>query len=93
MSIEELNKYTANKISEVQLNADELLPRYTIVFDREASSTPFFDSLWKKYRVAILTYKKNVKDKWNEQDFSPYKIDTDVKTNILLYAYPLHYPR
>lgn len=82
--IEELNKFTLQKISAAELDADPLLPRYTIVFDREVSSSKFFGSLWEKYRVAILTYKKNVKDKWNEQDFTPFEIDTDVKTTMQL---------
>ena len=80
----ELNKFTQQKISDAELNTDKLLPRYTIVFDREVSSAKFFDSLWVKYRVAILTYKKNVKDKWNEKDFKSFDIDTVAKTKMLL---------
>jgi len=44
-----------------------------IVFDRECYSVPFFIAL-KKKRIAFCTYRKNVKDKWNENDFQEYEI-------------------
>jgi len=49
-------------------------PLFTIVFDREAYSPEFFGRLWEKYRIAVLTYRKNVTDKWEESDFAPYQI-------------------
>ena len=42
------------------------------VFDREAYHPAFFIMLWNEYRIAIITYRKNVKDKWAEEDFEPY---------------------
>lgn len=36
----------------------------TFIFDREAYEPAFFGRLWDKYRIAIITYRKNVKDKW-----------------------------
>lgn len=44
-------------------------PQLTLVFDREAYEPAFFQRLWEKYRIAVLTYRKNVKDKWNEECF------------------------
>ncbi|NJK94892.1 MAG: hypothetical protein HC905_08235 [Bacteroidales bacterium] len=44
-------------------------PQCTLVFDREAHEPAFFARLWEKYRVAILTYRKNVKDKWCDKTF------------------------
>lgn len=44
-------------------------PACTLVFDREAYEPAFFERLWKQHRIAILTYRKNVKDIWPEQSF------------------------
>jgi hypothetical protein len=44
-------------------------PVCTLVFDREAYEPAFFERLWKQYRIAIITYRKNVKDVWSEQSF------------------------
>lgn len=55
--IPELKNNVAIKISEEQLKADPLLPRFTLVFDREAYSPVFFKELWDKHRIAVLTYK------------------------------------
>lgn len=73
----ELLKNVAIKISDEQLKADPDLPRFTLVFDREISSPEFFGKLWSEYRVAILTYKKNVKDKWAESDFTEHEVEID----------------
>jgi len=50
-------------------------PQCTLVFDREAYEPAFFHRLWDKYRIATLTYRKNVKDKWAEKDFKNVKVD------------------
>jgi len=50
-------------------------PVCTLVFDREAYEPAFFERLWKAHRIAILTYRKNVKDTWSETSFKT----TDVK--------------
>lgn len=44
-------------------------PQCTLVFDREAYEPEFFARLWVKYRIAILTYRKNVKDIWDTNNF------------------------
>ena len=73
----ELLENIAIKVSEADLEADPDLPRFTLVFDREAYSPIFFDKLWKEHRVAVLTYRKNVKDKWDKNDFTKHKICID----------------
>ncbi|MCP4762716.1 MAG: hypothetical protein GY870_13135 [archaeon] len=70
----------AQKVEQPILDLDPYEPRFTLVFDRECSSPKFFQELWYKYRIAILTYKKNVKDKWPEEDFSTHKILVDGDT-------------
>lgn len=67
----------AIKINHQALQADPDLPLFTLVFDREASSPKFFKQLWEKHRVAEITYRKNVKDKWDENIFSTYKIEIE----------------
>ena len=70
----ELLKNIALKVSDAELEADPDLPRFTLVFDREAYSPVFFEKLWIDHRVAVLTYRKNVKDKWDEKVFKEHKM-------------------
>ncbi len=77
----ELLENVAIKITDGQLKADPDLPRFTLVFDREVHSPKFFHKLWKKHRVAVLTYKKNVKDKWDENDFKEHEVE--IGSNIV----------
>jgi len=70
------NKIALNISLEI-LNTDPDLPLFTMVFDREASFFSFFKELWEKHRVAVITYKKSVKDKWNEEDFATYEIEIE----------------
>ena len=79
-----LLELTDGRISQEDLAADELLPRFTIVFDREAYSPSFFRYLWEQFRIAVITYRKNVKDKWPEEDFTAYQVDTEVETTMYL---------
>lgn len=50
-------------------NEGEEIPSCTLIFDREAYEPKFFQRLWDKYRIAIITYRKNVKDEWDIKDF------------------------
>lgn len=58
-----------NQPSDEQLSADPLLPRFTIVFDREGYSPKFFQDMWENHRIACLTYHKHSGDAWDEQLF------------------------
>jgi len=69
-----LLKEILSKYSGQELKADADLPRFTIVFDREAYNPVFFQEIWDKYRIAVITYRKNVKNKWDESDFDEHKV-------------------
>jgi len=73
----ELLENVAIKITEEQLQADPDLPRFTLVFDREAYSPQFFGQLWRDHRVAVISYRKNVTDKWAETDFTEHEVMID----------------
>jgi hypothetical protein len=55
---------------------DSIQPRFTIIFDREGYEPAFFAKLWEEYRVAVITYRKHVKDKWDRDDFK--SVETQV---------------
>lgn len=65
------------KYSQEELFNDPDLPVFTVVFDREGYSPVFFKKLWSEYRIAVLTYRKNVKEVWEESEFSEYTIESD----------------
>lgn len=69
-----LVKETACYIDEEQLASDTDRARFTIVFDREAYEPKFFKCLWETYRIAVITYRKHVKDKWSESSFSNHDV-------------------
>ncbi len=56
-------------------------PQCTLVFDREACEPAFFQRLWENYRIAIITYRKNVKDQWDKDRFKG--IDVQVLNHII----------
>ena len=60
---------------------DQEDPQCTLVFDREAYSPAFFQRLWESYRIAVITYRKNVKDYWDENGFE--RIDVQVLDHII----------
>jgi hypothetical protein len=51
-----------------ELNADPLLHRFVVIFDREGSSYSLLSKLWEQ-RIGAITYRKAVKDKWEESLF------------------------
>jgi hypothetical protein len=55
------------------LAADLLLPRFTLIFDREGYSPDFFAEL-KAQRIAILTYHKYPGEKWPASEFVPHSV-------------------
>jgi hypothetical protein len=56
--------------------SDPNYPLFTLVFDREAYSSVFFKYLWDTYRIAVLTYRKNVKEDWDESLFEEIEVAT-----------------
>lgn len=51
-----------------ELNNDPRLHRFVIVFDREGATHSLLEELWHQ-RIGALTYRKNVKDVWPENEF------------------------
>ena len=62
-----------NQPTQEQLDAERLLSRFTIVFDREGYSPHFFAQM-KEQRIAVLTYHKFPGELWPEQEFRPHQI-------------------
>ncbi|MDR1897495.1 MAG: hypothetical protein LBR10_11960, partial [Prevotellaceae bacterium] len=71
-----LHKISARQAALMAKNTN--YPRFTPVFDREAYSPAFFKRLWDTYRIAILTYRKNVKEQWAESVFEETAVDTSM---------------
>ncbi len=73
----------SDPIKERIANKEELL--CTIVIDRECYEPAFFQRLLEKHQIAVITYRKNVKDKWDENVFKSYLIDViGNKVTVLL---------
>lgn len=62
-----------NQPSQAQLEADPLLSRLSIVFDREGYSPSFFARM-KEQRIAVLTYHKYPGEAWPEQEFREHQV-------------------
>jgi hypothetical protein len=58
------------------MNTHPDYPLFTLVFDREAYSPAFFKELWDEHRIAVITYRKNVKDNWEESVFKKQDVET-----------------
>lgn len=48
---------------------NDIPPVCTLIFDREGYHPSFFKKLWDDYHIAVITYRKNVPDKWDESSF------------------------
>ena len=48
---------------------DSTHPNCTLIFDREGYHPVFFKRLWEEKRIAVITYRKNVRDLWNDNLF------------------------
>ena len=79
-----LLELTDGRVRQENFDADQTLPRFTLVFDREAYSPAFFKHLWESFRISVFTCRKNVTDQWDEEDFTVYDIDTDLETTMEL---------
>jgi len=60
--------------SQLQVGIEQSAPACTFVFDREGYEPDFFQRLWIKYRIAIITYRKNVRDNWPQELFKPIDV-------------------
>jgi hypothetical protein len=68
--IPRLEKDVPNQPGADQLEADPLLHRFTVVFDREGYSPSFFAKM-KDRRIACLTYRKYAGEDWPKEEFFP----------------------
>ena len=59
--------------SEEQLQADPLLHRFVVVFDREGSHHSLLSKLWEQ-RIGAITYRKAVTDTWPETEFTETQV-------------------
>jgi hypothetical protein len=60
---------------------DQQEPQCTLIFDREAYEPAFFQRLWERYRIAVITYRKNVKEQWDVNRFE--RIDVQVLNHVI----------
>src|SRR4029077_12662547 len=56
-----------------ELDKDPRLHRFVIVFDREGATHSLLSELW-KHRIGAITYRKNVKDVWPENEFVEHEV-------------------
>ncbi len=74
--IPRLKKDVPDQPTEEMLEADSLLHKFMIVYDRECYSSDFMIDMWGQ-RIACSTYNKYVKDKWSVDEFNEYEIETE----------------
>jgi len=67
------------------LQEDPYLHRFILVFDRECSSKTLFKKLWNNHRIACISYQKNVKDKWPENEFKLRMVDMPNGETLQIY--------
>jgi hypothetical protein len=56
-----------------ELDNNPRLHKFVIVFDREGSTHSLFSELWQE-RIGAITYRKNVKDVWPENEFLEHDV-------------------
>lgn len=66
--VPELLAHVPMQPSDAELEADPLLHRFVVIFDREGFSGSLLSKLWAQ-RIAAITYRKWVKDLWPEEEF------------------------
>jgi len=71
--VPELLKSVPGQPSQAQLDADPLLHRFCVVFDREGSHHSLLSQLW-EHRIGGLTYRKRVTDEWPEDEFKEHDV-------------------
>lgn len=74
--VPQIHEQVKDRIPKEALEADPDLPLFTILFDREGYFPKYFQELWEK-RIAVITYRKNVKDTWGEEAFQDHTIEVE----------------
>jgi len=70
-----LLKDVPNQPTDLELEANPLLTRFILVFDREGYSPAFFDEMWRTHRIGCITYHKHPGDAWPEEWFAEHEVD------------------
>ncbi len=68
-----LEKQVPNQPSEAELEADPLLTRFRLVFDREGYSPGFFKRMNDKH-IASQTYRKFASEDWPDDEFHSHRV-------------------
>ena len=63
-----------NQPMDAEFEADPLLSRFILVFDREGYSPAFFDEMWREHRIGCITYHKHPGDPWPEEWFVEHEV-------------------
>jgi hypothetical protein len=80
-----LQWHPVSEQQEALMEANANYPLFTLIFDRESYSPAFFKRLWEEHRIAVVTYRKNVKDSWEESLFTEIETETSWgKTTMML---------
>ncbi len=69
--LDKFNSDVSNQPTQLELAENKYISRYMLVFDREGYSPDFFYDLWQD-RISIATYKKNITDKWDDEEFTEH---------------------
>jgi len=72
--IPRLLKEIPNQPTESELEANAILSRFILVFDREGYSPAFFDEMWRDHRIGCITYHKHPGDPWPEEWFTQHEV-------------------
>jgi hypothetical protein len=59
--------------TQAELDADPLLHRFVVIFDREGATHSLLSQLWQQ-RIGAITYRKAVKDVWPQSDFQDVEV-------------------
>jgi len=68
-----LEQEVPNQPGLFELEEDSLIPRFTLIFDREGYSPGFMSRMWER-RIACLTYHKYPGEAWPESEFRKQKV-------------------
>ena len=66
--------------AELDAPEDAQKPLFTLIIDRESYEPKWYKHLWDEHQIAIITYRKNVTDKWCDSQFQHTDIQIDNNT-------------
>lgn len=89
--IPRLEQDVPNQPTQEELKANPLLPRFTIICDREGYSPAFTARAWEK-RIAVIAYIKNQSENWSKEEFSLHstKLNSGEHIELMLAERGIH---